>query len=208
MRHLIIYAHPNKNSLNGQLKETVVQQLEAQGHTVVIRDLYQMNFDPVLSLSDLIEQISGESAPAIIREQQFISWAEVITFIYPIWWTGLPAIIKGYIDRIFTYGFAYRYDQGIQKGLLNGKQAIIINTQGKSHQEYQGIGMDKALKLTSETGIYKYCGLHIKKHFFFDQADKATAEQVKGWKQQIKTTYTTVFRAATTSIGKEIKTGS
>lgn len=196
MRHLIIYAHPNKDSLNGQFKNTVINRLKTQKHDIIVRDLYQMNFNPVLSLSDITEQISGESDTDILQEQEFISWAEVITFIHPIWWTGLPAIMKGYIDRVFTYGFAYRYDKGIQKGLFKGKQAVIINTQGKSHQEYHTIGMDLALKLTSETGIYTYCGLNIKKHFFFDQADKATAKNVDYWKQQIEATYTTLFNAS------------
>lgn len=132
MRHLIIYAHPNQDSLNSQLKETVVQQLEEQGHDIIIRDLYELNFNPILSSKDIIGQLSGESDEDIIREQKFIAWADAITFIHPIWWTGLPAILKGYIDRVFTYGFAYRYDKGVQKGLLEGKQTIIINTQGLS----------------------------------------------------------------------------
>jgi len=117
MRHLVIYAHPNQDSLNSQLKEALVQQLEEQGHDIIIRDLYRMNFNPILSSNDIIGQMSGESAGDITREQEFITWAETITFIHPIWWTGLPAILKGYIDRVFTYGFAYRYDKGIQKGL-------------------------------------------------------------------------------------------
>ncbi|WP_262497627.1 NAD(P)H-dependent oxidoreductase [Pedobacter africanus] len=54
-----------------------------------------------------------------------------MSFIYPIWWTGMPAIMKGYIDRVMSYGFAYRYDQGVQKGLLGGKEVTIINTHGK-----------------------------------------------------------------------------
>lgn len=199
MRHLVIYAHPNQDSLNSQLKETVVQQLEEQRHDIIIRDLYELNFNPILSLNDITGQLSGESDEEIIREQKFIAWADAITFIHPIWWTGLPAILKGYIDRVFTYGFAYRYDKGVQKGLLEGKQTIIINTQGKSHQEYQDLGMDKALKLTSETGIYTYCGLAIKKHFFFDQADKATAEKVGDWKQQVEMTYTNLFRSKVAS---------
>ncbi|HLR36956.1 MAG TPA: NAD(P)H-dependent oxidoreductase [Chitinophagaceae bacterium] len=193
MNHLVIYAHPNKDSLNGELKETVINRLKTQGHDIIVRDLYQMNFNPVLSSNDIIGQLSGESSEDVIREQKFISRADTLTFIHPIWWTGLPAIMKGYIDRVFTYGFAYRYDQGIQKGLLKGKQAVIINTQGKSHQEYQAIGMDQALKHTSETGIYAYCGLDIKEHFFFDQADKATAEDVKDWKKQVVAVYDRLY---------------
>ncbi len=174
MRHLIIYAHPSDESLNHSILNTVTKHLESMNHEIIIRDLYKISFDPVLSLADMQRQFTGEASEDIKREQDHISWAEQITFIYPIWWTGLPAIMKGYIDRVFSYGFAYRYDQGIQKGLLKGKSTVIINTHGKSHEEYEMTGMDKALALTSDHGIFTYSGLNVIRHFFFDRADKVS----------------------------------
>lgn len=185
MRHLIIYAHPNSESLNHHFKEIVIENLTKSGHEIIVRDLYELEFNPVLSMSDMIDQMKGTLEEKILAEQEYISWAENIIFIYPIWWTGMPAIMKGYIDRIFTYGFAYRYDQGIQKGLLTGKSAIIINTHGKSNAEYATIGMDKALSLTSDRGIYQYCGLEIKEHLFFGKADRVTKETVEDWDSKI-----------------------
>lgn len=189
MKHLIIYAHPNPQSLNSYLKQTLIEHLWNTGHEVVVRDLYELKFYPVLSLEDMQGQRLGEVVNDVKQEQEFISWAEHITFIYPIWWTGMPAIMKGYIDRVFSYGFAYRYDQGIQKGLLTGKQTIVVNTHGKSQAEYENIGMDKALLLTSDKGIFTYCGLEINQHFFFDKADKATIEEVETWIQLFKFTF-------------------
>ncbi|WP_353149191.1 NAD(P)H-dependent oxidoreductase [Chryseobacterium sp.] len=189
MKHLIIYAHPNENSLNHHLLEHVVKILESEHHEIIIRDLYQINFDPVFSLDDIQGQFAGKLADDVLAEQAYIKWADHITFIYPIWWTGLPAIMKGYIDRVFSYGFAYRYDQGIQKGLLKGKKAVIINTHGKSREEYEQTGMNKALSLTSDKGIFLYSGFEIIRHFFFDKADNTSAEQVKVWKEEIKNTY-------------------
>ena len=189
MKHLIIYAHPNKASLNHLFKQTVEQTLTQHNHEVVVRDLYELNFNPVLSLEDMAGQRKGTVTTDVKLEQEFISWADAITFIYPIWWTGMPAIMKGYIDRVFSYGFAYRYDQGVQKGLLSGKSAYIINSHGKSSAEYEKMGMDKALSLTSDKGIYDYCGFEIKQHFFFDQADRTTSDQVNNWTSQIITTY-------------------
>ncbi|WP_454047258.1 NAD(P)H-dependent oxidoreductase [Chryseobacterium sp. Marseille-Q8038] len=186
MRHLIIYAHPNNNSLNHHLLNTVVETLQSRNQEVIVRDLYAVGFDPVLSLADMQEQRLGKVSDDIKIEQEHISWAEQITFIYPIWWTGLPAIMKGYIDRVFSYGFAYRYDQGIQKGLLKGKKTVIINTHGKSHEEYEKTGMDKALTLTSDHGIFMYSGLEIIRHLFFDKADKASSEDLEIWKSQVK----------------------
>jgi NAD(P)H dehydrogenase (quinone) len=186
MKHLIVYAHPNESSLNHLIKQTVLESLEKFNHEVEVRDLYQVNFSPVFSMDDMKGQRMGKVALDVQIEQDFITWADHITFVYPIWWTGMPAIMKGYIDRVMSYGFAYRYDQGIQKGLLTGKGTTIINTHGKSNAEYEAIGMDKALSLTSDTGIYTYCGLQIKNHFYFDKADRATSETIEGWKEQIK----------------------
>lgn len=189
MKHLIIYCHPNPNSLNSHLKNIVVEHLQENNHDVAVRDLYALNFNPVLSFDDMAGQRQGIVADDTKQEQEFIIWADFITFIHPIWWTGLPAIMKGYIDRVFSYGFAYRYDQGIQKGLLVGKKTVIINTHGKSKAEYESIEMDKALLLTSNKGIYNYSGLEIVEHFLFDRADRPVAKSVENWKNQIKNTY-------------------
>jgi len=189
MRHLIIYAHPNENSLNHHLLNTVVETLQSRDQEVIVRDLYKIGFDPVFSLEDMQGQFQGKLSDDVKTEQEHISWAEQITFIYPIWWTGLPAIMKGYIDRVFSYGFAYRYDQGIQKGLLKGKKTVIINTHGKSHEEYEKMGMDKALTLTSDNGIFIYSGLEIIRHLFFDKADKTSPENLEIWKDQIRNLY-------------------
>lgn len=189
MKHLIIYAHPNDTSLNSSFQKTLAVHLKQNNHEVVVRDLYQLNFNPVLSLDDIAGQLKGQVTADVKYEQEFIAWADCITFIHPIWWTGLPAIMKGYVDRVFSYGFAYRYDKGVQKGLLTGKQAVIINTHGKSHAEYSALGMDKALSLTSDKGIYMYCGFEIRNHFFFEKADRPTTENIEAWKEQIKMAY-------------------
>ncbi|MDR2270777.1 MAG: NAD(P)H-dependent oxidoreductase [Sphingobacterium sp.] len=189
MKHLVIYAHPNQDSLNNHFRKIVENTLRQNGHEVIVRDLYQLGFNPILSLDDMMGQRMGTVSEEVRKEQGYISWADTITFIYPIWWTGMPAIMKGYIDRVFSYGFAYRYDQGIQKGLLTGKSAYIINSHGKSHLEYEQIGMDKALVLTSDKGVYSYCGLTIKQHFFFDRADRTSGQTVATWCTGLIETY-------------------
>ncbi|MFT3980554.1 MAG: NAD(P)H-dependent oxidoreductase [Ferruginibacter sp.] len=189
MKHLIIYAHPNDTSLNHQLLQTVTEILQTKNHAVETRDLYLLNFNPVLSLDDMKGQRMGEVADDVKQEQDYISWADHITFIYPIWWTGLPAMMKGYIDRVFSYGFAYRYDKGIQKGLLTEKKTTIINTHGKSKAEYESIGMSTALSLTSDKGIFTYSGLEINQHLFFDRADRADAAIIAQWIKEIQQAY-------------------
>ena len=189
MKNLIVYAHPNSGSLNHFFKQTVLESLQESGEEIAVRDLNEINFNPVLSLEDMNGQRMGTVADDVKTEQDFITWADRIIFIYPIWWTGMPAIMKGYIDRVFSYGFAYRYDQGIQKGLLTGKKTIIINSHGKSNAEYEAMGMDKALILTSDTGIFTYSGLEIQQHFYFDKADRASADNISDWESQIQTIF-------------------
>lgn len=186
MKYLIVYAHPNQESLNGHFKQTIEEFLKSAGHEIVVRDLNRLNFNPVLSLEDMNGQRTGEVAEDVKAEQNYITWADCLIMIHPIWWTGLPAIIKGYIDRVFSYGFAYRYDNGIQKGLLNDKSVVIINTHGKSNDEYREIGMDRALTLISDIGIYLYSGLRIKRHLYFGNADRPTESNVTEWTNEIK----------------------
>lgn len=185
MKHLIIYAHPDPTSFNNELKEAMVARLHQAGASVEVRDLYALGFDPVLTVSDLMAARTGQVPVDIATEQSFLGWADVVTFIYPIWWTGLPALIKGYIDRVFMYGFAYTYVQGVQQGLLKGKKAVIINTQGKSHEEYRAIGMDKALRLTSDRGIFEYCGFEILHHLFLESVLQASSAQRATWLDEI-----------------------
>jgi len=195
MKNLIIYAHPNSGSLNHFFKQTILETLQESGEEVEVRDLYEINFNPVLSLNDMNGQRMGKVASEIHTEQDFITWADRIIFVYPIWWTGMPAIMKGYIDRVFSYGFAYRYDNGVQKGLLTGKKTVIVNSHGKSNAEYEASGMDKALALTSDTGIFTYCGLDIQAHYYFDKADRASDENIEEWKNQIQIAFSAVYES-------------
>src|SRR5690606_28064634 len=129
---LIVIAHPNPNSFNQAIKARLVAELEAQNHQVRIRDLYTLGFDPVLSLEELLRYDSQEGElPADVKaEQEEILWAENLIYIYPTWWWSMPAVMKGYFDRVFVPGFAFESgDQGIN-GLLEGKKAWIIQTTG------------------------------------------------------------------------------
>ena len=176
------YAHPNPKSFNHAILETTVKTLESKGHEVSVRDLYELNFEPVLKGSDFEGFQSGNTPADIKTEQDFISKADVITMIYPIWWTGLPAILKGYIDRVLSYGFAYAYgeDGSIDK-FLTGKKGMIINTQGTPNDIYDSIGMTDALKKTSDTGIFDFVGIETVDHFFFGsipQVDDATRKDM------------------------------
>jgi NAD(P)H dehydrogenase (quinone) len=107
MKHLIIYSHPNSKSFCHAILDNVEEVLAAKKHDIVVRDLYALGFDPVLKAGDLADFQSGKIPADIKAEQNYIAWSDIMTIIHPVWWTGLPAMMKGYIDRVFSYGFQY-----------------------------------------------------------------------------------------------------
>src|SRR5690349_22497846 len=101
MKHAVILAHPSRASLNAALAHTYVETAERLGHEVVVRDLYAMRFDPCLKAAE----IPGPKAPRfradVQRERTILDDADVFAFVYPLWFNGPPAILKGYVDRVF-----------------------------------------------------------------------------------------------------------
>ena len=166
MKHLIIYTHPNRNSFNHALMETLVEELQAHDQDVQVRDLYALKFDPIIKQSDYEMIARGEVPEDVGREQEYIRWADSIFFICPIFWSGLPALLKGYIERIFSQGFAFKFVEQEFKGLLVGKKVVIINTTGGSLTMYQSSGMLGSIRQTIG-GIFRSCAMDIVSHTIF-----------------------------------------
>ena len=130
MQTTIVYAHPYEGSLNHAILERLVATLEAKGHPVTVLDLYADQFNPVLSAADLAVYGEGKTTdPQVERYVQILDQTEQIIFIYPIWWGGMPAILKGFVDRVLVKGFAYDYsDNPIPQALLKGRTGWVITT--------------------------------------------------------------------------------
>jgi len=108
MKVLIVYAHPNHQSFNHAIVESFIKGLSAAGHIYKLVDLYAINFNPCLSGDDFIKLMENKIPDDIRIQQEKVSWADGIVLIHPVWWTGPPAILKGWIDRVFSLGFAYK----------------------------------------------------------------------------------------------------
>ncbi|MDF2577935.1 MAG: dehydrogenase, quinone family protein [Chlamydiales bacterium] len=158
MKILIIYTHPNPKSFNHAILETAQQTLSAMGHEVHIRDLYAMQFQPVLSATDFISLRQGVTPPDIAEEQKWISWANALIFIYPIWWSDRPAILKGWIDRVFHYGFAFEMTSQGLTGMLQHK-VLIFQTAGADQKSYQESGSERVVHSTMKEGTLQFCGI-------------------------------------------------
>ena len=181
MRILIVHAHPEPKSFNGALKDIAVSTLEARGHEVIVSDLYQMGWRADLSADDFTgERLDDEfldlskeqehmistygPRPEVKAEQDKVSWSELVIFQYPTWWFGMPAILKGWVDRTMARGFAYgkgrKYDTGIFKGHL----AMICTTTGTAGSLYAPDGIDGDLNhllWPIHNGIFRYLGFDV-----------------------------------------------
>ncbi|MGI9450610.1 MAG: NAD(P)H-dependent oxidoreductase [Geminicoccaceae bacterium] len=121
MRILVVYAHPVETSFSAAVHQKVIEKLRERGHEVRDLDLYAEGFDPVLSRAERVAyEIDGDHRKAIEAHVERIKWAEGLVFVYPTWWYGLPAIMKGWLERIWLPGITFELpqDQGPIKPLM------------------------------------------------------------------------------------------
>ena len=179
MKHLIIYANPSENSFSNQLNHALSLESERRGWDVEIRDLYALDFDPVLGTDDLAQLKSGSTPLAIQTEQKFISEADVISFVYPLWWAGFPAIMKGYIDRVLAHGFAFKTDANGVEGLLKGKRVYLYTSMGNNLEQYEEKGLLDAFRKIQGGEIFEFCGMKVVDQQFFPQIPSASEDKIQ-----------------------------
>ncbi len=188
MNILLVLAHPEPASLNGALHRFMADRLRAIGHTVRTSDLYAMQWKPALDAGDFPARDpaarfsperdskqafeSGTQAPDIAAEQQKLLWADAVILQFPLWWYSMPAILKGWIERIYAYGFAYgvgehsdtHWGDRFGEGKLAGKRAMLVVTTGgwASHYGPRGInGPIDDLLFPIQHGILYYPGFDV-----------------------------------------------
>lgn len=166
MRHLVIAAHPNAKSFNHSVLVTYLAVLAQRKHRVECHDLYAAHFNPVMSARDLAAIGGGKLAKDVRAEQAAIRRADVVTFISPLWWSGLPAMLKGYLDRVFCAGFAYMIKRGEYAPGLTGKKGVIITTTGASKDELRSGGTLRALKIIYDEGLMQFAGIELVQHLY------------------------------------------
>ncbi|MBD0403808.1 NAD(P)H-dependent oxidoreductase [Flammeovirga sp. EKP202] len=130
MKTTFVFAHPWHGSFNKAILDTAVKKLEEQGKEYQIIDLHKDNFDPVLREEDLALYSKGETTDPQVKEyQEILKNTDELVFIFPIWWYDLPAMLKGFIDKVFLKDFSYIETKTGLKGLLTHiKKARVITT--------------------------------------------------------------------------------
>ncbi|MGR9459430.1 NAD(P)H-dependent oxidoreductase (plasmid) [Rhizobium leguminosarum] len=181
MNILIVYAHPEPTSFNGAMKDLAVETLSAQGHSVVVSDLYAMGWNPVIGEGDFTGERSDPTRLSIAREQTHametgtiaadiaaeqakLSDADLVIFQFPVWWFGMPAILKGWADRVFARGFAYLSGRKYDTGMFKGKLAMVAATTGTSADTYAPDGIDGDILTVLwpiHNGLFRYSGFDV-----------------------------------------------
>lgn len=146
MKVLVIYCHPSRESFTEKVKEAFLSGLSDAGHSYEISDLYEMGFNPELSESEYRREAFYDtefSVPLdVIEEQKKINNADIIAFIYPVFWTECPALLTGWFQRVWTYGFAY----GSNRTMKILDKALFLVTMGGSMKDSVRIEQVEAMK--------------------------------------------------------------
>lgn len=196
MKALLIYAHPNPASFCAALKITALDKLAELGVETRVHELYNSQFEPVLSVQDFEELGRGQVSSDVTRLQTDITWADWLLFIHPTWWMGTPAIMKGYFDRVFSNGFAFQTDEKGPHGLLVGKKAMIFQTAGGTEETLVGSGLSQAIHKIAAEGIMEFCGINLVSHQFFYAVPTVGAETRSSMLTHFRTVLSQMISAA------------
>lgn len=166
MNILLVFAHPEPRSLNGALRDVALRELASLGHSVRETDLYADRWKSEVDRADFPAlapearlkpaSASGEAFAAdaltddVKAEQEKLLWADVLILQFPLWWYTMPAILKGWVDRVYAYGFAYgvgehsdtHWGDRFGEGTLAGKRAMLIVTAGGWEEHYAPRGIN------------------------------------------------------------------
>ncbi len=167
MNTLLVYAHPNPLSFNAALAKVVQEEISKLGGPIKVKDLYAMNFNPVLSEKDFQGYHTGQVGEDVKQEQSDVAWADLVILLGPVWWHSVPAIMKGYIDRVFSIGFAYKYTAQGPEGLLKGKKGLLITTSGSDQKAAERTGMLTTLQNSLAGATFGFTGFQEHKHHNF-----------------------------------------
>jgi NAD(P)H dehydrogenase (quinone) len=180
MKTLIVYAHAEPRSFNGALFKTAQETLAAAGHSVAVSDLYAMKFDPVSDRRNFtttkdatffkqqIEEMHatevGGFAPDVEAELKKMEACDLMIWQFPLWWFGLPGIMKGWVDRVFAMGRTYGGERFYENGVFQKKRALLSLTTGGPEAVYDKGGWNgdiQAILRPIQRGILRFTGWQV-----------------------------------------------
>jgi NAD(P)H dehydrogenase (quinone) len=197
MKVLVILGHPNKGSFNHAIANAVVETLLNNGHEVFFHDLYEENFDPLISSQEISKRASLEKV--IEKHCNEISNADGIVIVHPNWWGQPPAILKGWVDRVLRPGVAYEFKEGdsgegIPIGLLKAETALVFNTANTPRERELQIFGDP-LEVLWKDCIFEFCGVRNFYRKMFGVMVTSKLEERQAWLKEVRETVNVHFPA-------------
>ncbi|MCY7755252.1 NAD(P)H-dependent oxidoreductase [Bacillus haynesii] len=184
MQTAVIYAHPNPNSFNGAILNQVIKALEDGKHSYDVIDLYKDRFDPVLLFDEKKRRSDMKHDPETAEYRRIVNNADHLIFIYPLWWGGMPAIMKGFIDRVFAAGEAYTYQGKLPKGLLKARTASVYYT-ADAPSWYLRFWRRDADWVTVKDVMLRFCGVRRVRRLLFAGVKDSTEEKRTQWLDRV-----------------------
>jgi putative NADPH-quinone reductase len=187
MNIFLILAHPHPGSFIHAIAESAAATLRNAGHTLVVHDLYAEKFDPLLPANEIPRD--AHLPLAIAGHCEEIAAADGIIIVHPNWWGMPPAILKGWIDRVFRPGVAYRFagtdsGEGIPVGLLKAKAVLVFNTSNTPAVREQEAFGDPLERIWKDC-IVTFCGVPVFHRRMFGVVVTSTAEQRTAWLEEV-----------------------
>jgi NAD(P)H dehydrogenase (quinone) len=163
MHVLTVLDHPKPNSFSAAVADAFMEGVRAAGHSVELADLHAESFDPRWSLAD-IEADNGGTVPAdVVKEQERIERSDAICLVFPLFWWGMPSMTKGWVDRVWRWGWAYDQLDDPERSLLRPRPGVLLVPAGARSDEIEREGYRAALETAWIDGTFGYFGLSPRK---------------------------------------------
>ncbi|WP_263322286.1 NAD(P)H-dependent oxidoreductase [Endozoicomonas sp. Mp262] len=185
MNVLVVYAHPDPSSFSSGINQLVCSELAKGGHRIQNLDLYHEHFEACMSIQERKAYMTSENIRGIEHYVEQLKWAEALVLVYPTWWMGPPAILKGWFDRIWLPGVVAEFGpEGVKPGLTNIRKIMVITTQGSSWVRMFLIGnppkrmLKLALKACTKASDIQWLALY--------SMDKISPPKLTGFLEKIR----------------------
>lgn len=167
MKHAIIVAHPGETSFTASMARAYEGAVLPKGDSVVVRDLYRMKFDPCLKECEFPWSPGYRLPQDVADEHTLLADTDIFALFYPLWLNSPPAILKGYLERVFGMGFAYRRGRGGNEPLLTGRKLLSVTSSGAPMDWVIKSGAWQAMRTLFDSHFAAVCGLDAADHVHF-----------------------------------------
>jgi NAD(P)H dehydrogenase (quinone) len=194
MKHAVVFAHPNSKGFTATMAGAYAEAARGHGHQVIVRDLYAMGFDPCLKLEEIPGTHPPRAGADVVAEREVLKDVDVFVFVYPFWFNAQPAILKGYVDRVFCMGFGYTTGPEGMEPLLEGRKLLSFTSSGAPLAWVRDTGAWRAVRKLFDEHLSEVCGLTVVDHVHFGEITPGIREDaVRDCAQEVRLAFAEHF---------------